>query len=249
VTRPTSADERPHPPGDEPGWGETWSFEFFTDTGLGGYVTLTVWPHQRLSWYWAYLLDDGGGGPVAVLDDDAPLPRPPGSLEVRTEGLWADHICETPLDHWTVANEAFGVRFDDPDEALGRQRGARVPLGFDLEWETDDAAVIVPDGYAVPCRVHGDVLIEQERLMLDGWGWRHHRWGVLRWDGRGGAGRLDDGGWVIDPAGLVVVSAPRAPTTAAERSLARIRANDGRSGRAWLWGPGPSPPPDRSGRG
>jgi hypothetical protein len=177
VAYPAAADERPHPPGDHPGWGESWSFEFFTAAGLGGYVTLTLFPSRGAAWYWAYLVGDGGGGPVAVIDDDAPLPRPPGSLELRTEGLWADHICETPLDHWTIGNEAFALRFDDPDEVFGRQRGERVPLGFDLEWETAAASARIDDGYAVPCVVHGEVLVGHDRLAINGSGWRDHRWG------------------------------------------------------------------------
>jgi hypothetical protein len=238
VAFPAAADERSHSPDDNPAWGERWSFEFFTDAGLGGYVVVTLWPHRQAAWYWAWLVGDGGDGPVAVLDDDAPLPRPAGSLELRTEGLWADHVCETPLEHWTIGNEAFGVRFDDPDEALGRQRGERVPLGFDLEWETDRPAVARADGYAVPCLVHGLVLVGQDRLAVDGWGWRHHHWGALATVSTSTAGRLDDGGWLLDPDGLEVVSAERAPVQAGgvplHRALARIRTADGRLGRAWV---------------
>ena len=232
---PAAADERGHRPGEHPDWGESWSFEFFTDGGLGGYSTISVYPHRRVAWYWAYLVG-GDGGPVAVIDDDAPLPRPAGSLELRTEGLWADHICETPLDHWTVGNEAFALRFDDPDEALGRQRGERVPLGFDLEWETAASIVDVADGYAVPCVVHGDVLFGQEGLTVEGWGWRDHRWGLLDWSRRRAAGRLDDGAWLDDEVPIEILSALRAPVPVQERSLAQIRTSDGRPGRAWLTG-------------
>jgi hypothetical protein len=243
VVLPTAADERSHPPGDDPAWGERWTFEFVTDAGLGGYVTLTLWPHRKTAWYWAWLVGWGGvdAAPVAALDDDAPLPRPAGSLELRTEGLWADHICETPLEHWTIGNEAFALRFDDPDEALGRQRGDRVPLGFDLEWETDHPPVDRAGGYAVPCLVHGLVLVGQDRLVVDGWGWRHHRWGSPAWDATEAAGRLDDGDWLLDPTGIEVVSSLRAPVLAGgvpvERALARIRTSDGRWGRAWLTSP------------
>ncbi|MGH9118716.1 MAG: hypothetical protein ACRD0A_12815 [Acidimicrobiales bacterium] len=237
---PAAADEREHPPGDDPDWGESWSFEFLTDAGLGGYVTLTLFPALGTTWYWAYLVGDGGG-PVAIIDDSAPLPRPPGSLELRTEGLWAVHVCETPLDHWTIGNEAFAVRFDDPDEALGRQRGDRVPLGLDLEWETAAPVVDLTGGYAVPCVVHGEVLVGHDRLAIDGWGWRDHRWGVIDWGGRRAAGRCDDGTWIDDPAGLVATSIERAPVPvpggSVERALARVRTGDGRPGRAWLTNP------------
>jgi hypothetical protein len=238
--RPRPADERSHAPGDDPAWTESWSFEFFTANGLGGYVTLTVFPRRRAAWYWAYVVGEGAG-PVAVIDEEAPLPRPPGTLEVRTEGLWADHICETPLDHWTVGNEAFAVRFDDPAEALGRQRGERVPLGFDLEWETDAPILDRDDGYAVPCRVHGLVLLDRSRLDVDGFGWRDHRWGRLDWQTKRMAGRLDDGTWFTEGFAVAIDAAERAPVpadgVAVERSLARVRASDGRPGRAWLTNP------------
>jgi hypothetical protein len=241
VVQLTATDERSHPPADDPGWGESWTFEFFTGAGVGGYVTLTLWPARRVAWYWAYLLGgEGFGGPVAVLDDDAPFPRRAGSLEMRTEGLWADHTCETPGEHWTVGNEAFALRFDNPDEAIGRQRGERVPLGFDLEWETSTgtSAVSMADGYAVPCAIHGVVLLGPERLTIDGSGWRDHRWGGLTWRTPGVRGRLDDGTWFIGPDDITVVSAERAPVLVDgvphDRAMATVRTSDGRPGRAWL---------------
>jgi hypothetical protein len=240
VAFPTAADERAHAPGDEPEWAESWNFEFFTDGGVGGYVTVTLLPAHAVAWYWAALVGHGDGL-VAVLDDDVPLPRPAGSLELRTEGLWADHVCEVPLDHWTLGNEAFALRFDDPDEVFGRQRGDRVPLGFDLEWETAGPVAGSGPGYAVPCLVHGVVLIEADRLAIDGWGWRSHRWGVPDWSDDVLTGRLDDGTWVSDPSAVDVIDAVRAPVAAGGvrvvRSLARIRASDGRTGRGWLTRP------------
>ncbi len=55
---------------------------------------------------------------------------------VRAEGLWAELLCETPGEHWSFGLEAFGVRFDDEAEAATSDRGERIPVGFDLEWET-----------------------------------------------------------------------------------------------------------------
>jgi hypothetical protein len=238
VVLPTAADERSHPPGDDPGWGETWTFEFFTDGGLGGYAAVTLWPGRRSAWYWAYLVGEDRQ-PVAVLDDSVPAPRP-GSLELRTEGLWADHTCETPIDHWSIGNEAFGLGFDDPDEAVGRQRGDRVPLGFDLEWEAAAPPVSLVDGYAVPCAVDGVVLVGSDRLIVEGAGWRDHRWGRLKW-APGVRGRLTDGTWVMDPDDVAIVAATRAPVLVDgvphERALARLRTSDGRPGRAWVTNP------------
>jgi hypothetical protein len=178
---PTRADERAHAPGPEPLWGESWYFDWAApDGGLGGYVRLGLYPNLRKAWYWACLV--GEGRPlVTVLDHDVPLPRT--GLEVRTEGLWADHNVETALDHWSLGCEAFAVAVDDPAEAYGDLRGDRVPFGFDLEWET--AGDVFPydatSRYEIACRVTGEVLVGQERIEVDGVGQRDHSWGVRDW--------------------------------------------------------------------
>lgn len=180
---PSPVDEQPHqPPDGAPSWSESWSFDFAAADGeLGGWVRFT-----RLAdrcWYHALL-----AGPhrqlVAVLDHDVPFRSNP--LELRTAGLWADHVCETPLDHWTLGLEAFAVGIDDPLELYGRQLGDRVALGFDLEWETD-GPVLARDGgpgvegYEIPCRVHGEVLVGHEVIDFEGVGSRDHRWGAIDW--------------------------------------------------------------------
>lgn len=187
---PRPEDEQPHepPPGAAGyGWSETWSFDFAAaDGALGGWVRVTRFV-DRL-WYEAAL-----AGPrrqlLAVLDHDVPLRS--GPLELRTTGLWADHICETPFDHWTVGLEAFALGVDDPLELHGRQMGDRVALGFDLEWETDGPVL---DGagdpgvhaYEVPCRVHGEVLVGPSTIDLEGVGFRQHAWGPIDWWTGGG---------------------------------------------------------------
>jgi hypothetical protein len=94
------------------------------------------------------------GALVLVHDDDIPLPR--GSLlEVRADGLWAEFVCEVPHEHWGFGLEAFGLRYDDPAEAAVSDRGERLPVGYDLEWEA-------------PGHVVGEVLVGRERLPIDG---------------------------------------------------------------------------------
>jgi hypothetical protein len=96
------------------------------------------------------------GALVLVADDEIPLPK--GSLlEVRADGLWAELVCETPGEHWGFGLEAFGLRYDDPGEALVSDRAERVPVGLDLEWETPD-------------RVIGEILVGRERIAFDGTG-------------------------------------------------------------------------------
>jgi hypothetical protein len=182
----TAADERRRDPGAEPGWSDVWSFDFATEgAALGGFVRLTFLPHARTCWYWAWVVGDGRA-PVMVVDNDVPLP-PGRSLELRTEGLWADHTVEVPFDHVTLGCEAFALRLDHADDALALNPvGDRVPFGLDLEWDTDGPAqpLAADDGltgYAIPCRVHGLVLVADEQITLDATGYRHHTWGTPTW--------------------------------------------------------------------
>jgi hypothetical protein len=166
------------------------------DAGIGGYVRLGLYPNLGVAWYWACVV--GEGRPlVTVIDHEAPIPSGQ-QLEVRTEGLWSSLVVETPLDHMSVGCEAFAVSVDDPAEVYGDLRGDRVPFGLDLEWETDGEVYTYPGitRYEVPCRVHGDILLGDERIDLDGWGQRDHSWGIRDWWTMGWswtAGRLDDG--------------------------------------------------------
>lgn len=162
-------------------------FEFASpDARFGGWVRYTTHPHQDRASYQAFLAGTGRQL-VAVLDDDVPLPAT--GLEIRTTGLWATHICETPFDHWTVGLEAFGVGVDDPGEIYGRQYGDQVPLGFDLEWEALGEDIGSP-AYPQRCRVTGEVLVGGEELDVDLLGFRDHTWGPNRnWDARWMAAR------------------------------------------------------------
>ena len=94
MTAAAKADEGRHPPEGQPFWNESWYFDFFDEAGtFGGYVRLGLYPGLGAAWYWACVV--GPGRPlVTVIDHD--VPHPAGrSLEIRTEGLWADHTVET----------------------------------------------------------------------------------------------------------------------------------------------------------
>lgn len=193
-----AGDEARHRPDDGvPRWEESWDFDFTTEGGeLGGYLHLGLRPRLGLSRLWAVLVGDGRPL-VSVVDHHLPLPRGPG-LDLRGEGLWVDPVCETPLEHWSLGLEAFGVALDDPTEAYRTARGDRTALGFDLEWETSRPAVPVAraGSYHLPCLVHGDVLVGPEVIAIEGWGGRGHAWGSgARWDQAWCTitGRLDDG--------------------------------------------------------
>ncbi|WP_334143423.1 DUF7064 domain-containing protein [Rhabdothermincola sp.] len=179
---PASApcDEGWHQPGPEPQWSEWWYFDFASPDGsFGGYVRVGRYPNLGVVWYWACVAGPDRS-PVMVVDHQVRPPAREGSLELRASGLWADHNCETPFEHWSVGLEAFAVSLDDPLDAYQGSLGERVPLGLDLEWETDGEVFAYPpplEHYEVPCRVHGEVLVGLESLELDGVGQRNHAWG------------------------------------------------------------------------
>jgi hypothetical protein len=193
-------DERRHTIDDDPLWNESYYLDWFTDDGrLGGYVRIGFVPALGGVWYWACLVEEGGRL-VTVIDDTVPMPSTPTSMELRTDGLWADHAILEPLERMSASLEAFAVALDDPAEVYHGARGERVPFGFELEWETDRAGYLWPPitpRYEIPCRVHGEVLVGDRRIEVDGWGQRDHSWGAARdwwsmsWNWT--AGRLDDG--------------------------------------------------------
>lgn len=180
------SDEHPHAAGTGELWADSWYFDFAGDDGVGGFVHLAVYPNLRVAWWWTHLLS--GGRLVAVRDHEVTPPRT--GLEVRADGLWADVVCETPLEHWSIGLEAFGVRFDDPAEAWRDEWGERLPVGLDIEWEEagPPAAGALPGpsagadgGYRQPGRVQGEILIGSERIAFDGPGHRARRWGEADW--------------------------------------------------------------------
>jgi len=179
---PEAADEGRHTAADNPLWNESWYFDFAAPDGsLGGYVRLGLYPNLGVSWYWAYVVR--AGAPLLIVrNHEAPLPAG-DNLELRDEGLWAQLVCETPHEHWTVGLEAFAVALDDHRDALGHERGERVALGFDLEWEAEAPPYDYPGAsrYEQACTVHGDVLIGTDTFQLQGWGERDHSWGGRDW--------------------------------------------------------------------
>jgi len=183
VTDSRAADEARHPPSDDPQWTETWCFEFGTSSawdggGIGGYAAVTLHPFARRAWYWCALLRTGQ--PLLhVVDLEVPLPRI--GLELRSEGLWADHICEEPLEQWTVANECMAVALDDPDEAANRAYGVQAPLALDLEWYASGPPIDVELGYQQSGEVEGVIELVGSRLEVSAPARRWHRWGIEAW--------------------------------------------------------------------
>lgn len=191
-------DELRHPPDEQPYWNESYYLDFHTEGGdLGGYVRLGLYPNLGVSWYWACVVGPDRRLHI-VVEHEAPVPRDP-SLEIRASGLWADINVEEPLEHMSVGLEAFAIAVDDPADVYQPEpRGERVPLGFDLSWETDGTpfGYEITTRYEIPCAVSGEILVGDETIAFDGHGQRDHSYGVRDWwadEWMWLSARLDDG--------------------------------------------------------
>lgn len=181
-----ASDERRHEPGPDRRWHESFVFDFSSADGIGGSIRLDLRPPRRLAWFWGYVVVPEHG-PVVVRDHEIPLGRPQ-AVSLRADGLWVDLVCETPMEHWSIGLEAFGVRLDEPGDAYRGEIGERMPVGFDLEWEAytpewqrslDDAHA---GHYEQVGEVHGEILLGSDQLEFEGRGERVHAWGAHeRW--------------------------------------------------------------------
>jgi hypothetical protein len=170
---PDPSRERRHRPGPDADWAEAWHFEFAAANGVAGHARLTLLPNRHRAEWSSELLRPGQ--PVVVLvDDEVPLP-PPHLLEIRTAGLWAAVHCETPFEHWTVGLEGFALAFENPAD-IASGRGDRTALGFDLEWEATSPPEADSDAQA--CVVHGEILVGDDAIAVEGAGHRRHSWGA-----------------------------------------------------------------------
>lgn len=172
-----------HGPGAAADWFEAYVFDFAAADGSGGgSLGVCLFPNRRAATIWvgAVGLEDRY---LAIAEQSVPVPR---ELEFRSSGLWVDVACLVPFDHVQLGLEAFAVGMDDPADALGRMWGDRVPLGFDLEWDTTGPVTVptgdgnsrVIEGYELSCAVHGEILVGEDAIDFDGFGSRRHLWGI-----------------------------------------------------------------------
>ena len=156
-------------------WAETWAFSWVGPPA--GFVRLAVLPRQRKAWFWAGVVR--ADGPYVLCRDlDLAMPASVETLELRGHALWTHAICETPFEHWTVAMEAYAVAMDDPTEAWRGERGERVGLAFDLEWECPSPPVLPSEPYELICSVNGTLQLDDDAWELSCFGRRSHQWGV-----------------------------------------------------------------------
>jgi hypothetical protein len=139
--------------------GRRWRLDFGAGDGTRGSVELAL-PAAGAGGrarYEARLSGPGLGLGVIVVRDDDVMPPRGRLLEIRADGLWAELVCETPGEHWSFGLEAFGLRFASDEEADRTDVGERLAVGLDLEWEEPDL-------------VHGELLVERDRIPFTGTG-------------------------------------------------------------------------------
>jgi hypothetical protein len=220
-------DEFRHQPDADPLWTEAWYFDAVApDLSWAMYARLALYPQRSQAWWWSVIVR-AGAQMLLVRDQHLDLPK---RFEVRGDGLWADLTCHDAMQRWQVNFEGFAVGLDDPRDAYGDERGARVPVEFEMEWDAAAAPFVIADGYGQRCVVTGE---------FDGAiaGYREHTWGVKdywsrEWVVCEGAPVADE---VIVPAleGGVLVDSPRGGTRALRRAAGTV---DDRP--AWVeWNP------------
>ncbi|MDW3220848.1 MAG: hypothetical protein R8F63_19775 [Acidimicrobiales bacterium] len=139
------------------------------DRSIAGWLRLDVRRTAGATRFLVALLP-AGEDPVVVVDHDLPVVS--GAFEFRAPGVWTEFCCETPLDHWTIGLEAFGLVVDPAETITPATYGERVPVGLDLDLDTVGAPEGDASSFGMDIRVHGEVLIADRTWDLDGTGRR-----------------------------------------------------------------------------
>lgn len=238
VLRPS--DELDHLAGPSSAWSETWEFRATTpDAALAVMVAVVRRPAVGQMSYSAAVL--GRSRPtIAMVDHDIAAPRV--GLELRATSLWADHVCEDPHQRWSLGLEAFALALDEPWDLIATGRGLPVPLGFDLEWETPDPPIPIESpvdmGYLAAGEAHGEVLVGDQALTLEGPGHRLHRWGngatFGEWWAAGHTAGTGRAPWALAELSTAYVIDTFDVVT--KVSIGRVLADDGPEGPGWRSG-------------
>lgn len=143
---------------------------------VSGYRIVGRAADPQTGWYWSAVAR--AGEPLVHVADWSVPPRP-DPLLVKSDGLWAEHTCDVPMEQWTVTNETYAAALDDPDDALGRAYGEPTAVALDLEWYATAPPRTVDSGYGQPGVVHAVIeLAGTAGLRLDDvQAYRWHRWG------------------------------------------------------------------------
>lgn len=103
--------------------------------------------------------------------------RPRSPMILKADGFWAEFVCESAFDQWTIGNETHAVELDDAHEALGRAFGQVVPMASDLEWYATSAPKLMADGYRQDGVIVGDIETAEGVVKIaEMHSVRTHRW-------------------------------------------------------------------------
>lgn len=206
----TAQHERWQEPDGQPEWAEGHRLELFAaesgDGPLAVVAELRRLPNARKAHARAAVLEAGKAS-IGLTETD--IPAPTIGWEVRSSGIWAEFVCETPLDHWSYGLEAFALEVDGPRDLIDLGVGHRVPLGWELEFEAAGPATWIADGcYIQAGRGHGLLLSADGEREIETKARRWHWWGI----GEPFVGESDGAGeglaeiWLPDPTEQFVLS-------------------------------------------
>jgi hypothetical protein len=174
---PRPADDGPHPGAVVEEWVFTgWLAEGGAGVVAGHRLLAPTATGRRTAWYWSALARPGE--PLLhVTEWNVPVRSDP--FVIKAHGLWAEHVCDAPMEQWTIANETYAAALDDPADALDRAYGTPSAMAIDLEWYAVSSPTQWPDGYQQVGVVHGLIELPGGPLHLaEAPARRWHRWGT-----------------------------------------------------------------------
>jgi hypothetical protein len=191
------ADEQRHAPEDDPLWNESYYLDFVSDGAeVGGYVRIGLYPNLGVTW-WTTMVVRPDRPVVASVSYDLPVIEGTG-LALRARGYEFDGVVGEPLRSMSVHGRVPATTHDQPAAVYRGDAGVPTTVDLDLTWATDGTPYHydLTTRYEVPCLVNGALVVDGERIVIDGHGQRDHSWGVRDWWAFGwcwAAARLDDG--------------------------------------------------------
>jgi len=142
--------------------------------------------------------------PIVLAEDE--IDHPGNRWELRSSGLWADHNCETELEHWSYGLEAFALALDDAEQLVREGVGDRVPLGWELDFESEmpPEPLVALSGYTQRGVMHGVLLTRSGETTFEASAVRQHWWANMDHSGPDlvlDASESESGGSVLVPSG------------------------------------------------
>jgi hypothetical protein len=178
----TARDEYLHEPPGRRLWNESYFFDFNTDE-IRGFTRLGFLPSERRANAWFYAVHDGDV--YWYRDENIPIEDCFG-LSVDTGTISQSYVPERPYEEWSVRADGRGQVATDPEGVLtGGGEGADIAADLtftDPLHEALDIDLLVDSQhhYDHAGRMVGEVVLDGERVAVDGVGYRDHSWGWYR---------------------------------------------------------------------